>query len=729
MYTNKHCNNKQQEVFKKTIEKLKELIQNKLVNKINIDEFINQTRMLIEKISISYIDFLRTDDIKLLKILSNNYLDIFIKDGLLIKYEDLATLAAFNFQKWLTEKGEQDLRKILHQIQEDALNLRLNSGDMHVCQKILMLKNELFNITLFEKEKLNTYLNRYLIEMINKKFLNAAYEFFINKIKPNLSKDELNSLLYNIFCEVFSSQDVVYLAETVKKFKINFKNYLLKFNLADNQVVEMSVISAVFYLKARESREKYLLFLKKHNVHPDSDKDSDYFEEKMKSMTALLMASNQGKLEMVELLVKHGADINQAILYKNNLGEILSCRTPFSVAFGTGDIAFVKLLVYKFGANPLTAIINTTQHLKLAQKDFPNVYCIIPSMGAGELSARIGKEEYEKYTSDYYEIIENYFLKYLLEYGTHKKETPTKKKISSKELPTPFLPVYDKQLIVSSNLLSSIAAVDSVNSVAAISKPFVKPIDIDEKLFSDYLDFKKFISKRKSQRSSLENEFDMLLLEYIQVNSEENLKKMHDFINENPEIEFYLITTVLQNVDNAEDVKDILINKPHMLHKFFKIKKQYSDLLVNKNEETIEVIPEGVYKVQSNLNNALYVAISSTVKEKLGYDNPILLHKFTEQLNCCKFIEAKSKGFSGIKIIGGIIKLKLANENVSIATDVKYVNESSLSTLILFDRIIDHGFKYTSKSIKIHKVNDFSDILRKSKKTESAESVVQAFGM
>ncbi len=64
---------------------------------------------------------------------------------------------------------------------------------------------------------------------------------------------------------------------------------------------------------------------------------------------------------------------------------------------------------------------------------------------------------------------------------------------------------------------------------------------------------------------------------------------------------------------------------------------------------------------------------------------PILLNKFTEQLQHCKFIKANSEGISGIKIIGGIIKLKLASENISIAADVKYINESSLTTLIVFD--------------------------------------------
>lgn len=725
MYAAKHLKDTQQELFyKNIIKKLKELIHNKITNKINIYDFINQTRALVSEVSKVDFDLLTEDNIKLLKMLSNHYLDIFIENRLLVKYDDLDTLVAFGFENWITEKGRKNFNQILHHIQEDALNLQLHNGNFEICEKILIRQNELVGIQAAIKEELYGYFSQYLLKMVEKKFLNAAYKFFTNKMQPNLSKNELNVLLYDIFVKAFSFQDIEYLSVIVKKFAINFKDYLLKFSLADNKAVEISVISAVFYLKSKESKEEYLRFLKKNNIHPDSDKDSDYFQEKMKSMTALLMASNKGDLETLELLVKYGADINQSIPFKNNLGEIIYCRTPFSVAFGTGNIEFVELLVYKFGANPLTAMINTKRYLTSSHKDLSNLN-VMPSMGGRELSERIGKEKYEQYTSNYYEIIENYFLKNLLEYESHVKETPVKNNISTQGVSSLFLPTYDKQLTVFSDSPSSTAAVASVSSVSPISDSSVKPVTIDEKLFSDYIDFKKITSSRNVQRSSLENEFDILLLEYIQINSEENLKKLHDFISENLEIEFYLVSTILKNVDNTENVQDILINKPDMLHKFFKIKKQYSDLLLNKTGEIIEVIPDGVYKVQSNLKNALYVAISLKVKEKLCYDNPVLLHKFTNQLNCCKFIEANSKGISGIKIIGGIIKLKLANENISIATDVKYVNESSLTTLILFDKIIDHNFKYPNKRIKIEKVNDFDDIFSKLKETECAVSCIQ----
>ena len=56
----------------------------------------------------------------------------------------------------------------------------------------------------------------------------------------------------------------------------------------------------------------------------------------------------------------------------------------------------------------------------------------------------------------------------------------------------------------------------------------------------------------------------------------------------------------------------------------------------------------------------------------------MLLSKINEQIKNCKIIAADSEDISGIKIIKGIIKLKIATEDLSVATNVKYFNTSSL---------------------------------------------------
>lgn len=78
-------------------------------------------------------------------------------------------------------------------------------------------------------------------------------------------------------------------------------------------------------------------------------------------------------------------------------------------------------------------------------------------------------------------------------------------------------------------------------------------------------------------------------------------------------------------------------------------------------------------------------------------------------------VTANSKEQSGIKIIKGTIKFKLANEDLALAAQIKYYNKFSLTTftLVVFDKIIDHTFICMEKRTKTEIVDDFSQIFPK----------------
>jgi hypothetical protein len=678
-------------------EQIKKLIKQKLQKKIEDNEFIVQSRKFYKTLAILDVNKLTEEQVNLLTFFGRNYVNVFLDNSLSITCDDLDFIAFLAFNKFVPQTDMKTLNKLLFNITNDALELRLAKGDVSLCEHIIMRHNVLFDMQpSATRKELNDYLKTYLTRMIDKKFLRAAHDFFTNKIKGNLSESKLNDLFCEIFFQTVHSQDIKYLEQIVATFNLNFKNYLSKHIDANNKIVGLSIISAVCLLKSKDSKEQYLSFLKKNNIDIDADQYSVNFYNKMKGMTALLNASNQGDLELVELLVKYGADINQLIPCKNNFGDTISFRTPFSVSFGTGNIEFVKSLVFRCGANPLIAMINCKQ--LMLSYSLPINLETIPTMGAGELSEKIGKEEYEKYASAYYEIIENYFLNQLLKRDLQTTEVSTKKPAMIEN--NYYSTTVDEQSITIDSSPFSETNLDTL-SISSVS-----PI-IHEKLFDDYIDFKKVISQKT--KKSLENEFDILLLEYLKDHLEENLQKLHAFIKENPEIEFYSIRSILNNIDNIEDVQCIL-SDPCILHKFFKLKKQNSNSLLNNVKESIK-LPDGFYKIQSNLKNAVYAAVSTEIGSKLDYSNSHLLQKFIDQLKKgCKFIKANSEHESGIKRIKGTIKLKLANEDYSIAAEIKYLHEPSLITLIVFDKIIDHNYLYPCKDIQTIGIVDFSEI-------------------
>ena len=245
-------------------EQIKKLIKQKLQKKIEDNEFIVQSRKFYKTLAILDVNKLTEEQVNLLTFFGRNYVNVFLDNSLSITCDDLDFVAFLAFNKFVSEADMQTLNKLLFNITNDALELRLAKGDVSLCEHIIMRHNVLFDMQpSATRKELNDYLKTYLTRMIDKKFLRAAHDFFTNKIKGNLSESKLNDLFCEIFFQTVHSQDIKYLEQIVATFNLNFKNYLSKHIDANNKIVGLSIISAVCLLKSKDSKEQYLSFLKK----------------------------------------------------------------------------------------------------------------------------------------------------------------------------------------------------------------------------------------------------------------------------------------------------------------------------------------------------------------------------------------------------------------------------------------------------------------------------------
>jgi len=96
-----------------------------------------------------------------------------------------------------------------------------------------------------------------------------------------------------------------------------------------------------------------------------------------------------------------------------------------------------------------------------------------------------------------------------------------------------------------------------------------------QKLVDDYVKFKKFKIRKKNEygTKNLVDEFDCLLLEFFKDKSEDNLKKIQSYIQENPDLNYYPVTSILKLDGSGKMATNILAEYPDLLNKFFEIKK------------------------------------------------------------------------------------------------------------------------------------------------------------
>ena len=65
-------------------------------------------------------------------------------------------------------------------------------------------------------------------------------------------------------------------------------------------------------------------------------------------------------------------------------------------------------------------------------------------------------------------------------------------------------------------------------------------------------------------------------------------------------------------------------------------------------------------------------------------------NKVLELLDSCSFIKANSKGISGIKTYGDFVKLKIADHDLSLVSNIKYIDNATGDVFFCFDKIQTH---------------------------------------
>lgn len=641
-------------------EVLKKVYLEKITNKLSDEDFIVKVRDVV--IRASKKDNVTAEEILLLKNIAQNYIAIFIK-GKSVKLQDVEALASFTFEKWIKEDDMVNVSTLISARRGQAL--KLEAGTRAECEAMIITIGKLFAVQGATKQMQSDH----LIELIQGRFLKVAKLEFNKLSIGQFNPTELKELLVRVFTNTFELQDMQYLAKVVDTFKINLKSFAA-------QSKSGGICTALTFflsLPTPQLKEQYLRLLKEEGVHPDSDLDRPDFVA-MDSMTLLMYCCNKEDRESVELLLRYGADINKVIKVVNKHG-VMTFRTPFSVSIGSADIDFVKYLVSQ-GANPLKAM-NLFKEFVASFMEGPlgSNLKLMPTMGYGAIPVEIREE----YFSQVFSIIEQCYLKELLTYSEvleaqgfeEEKEFKTVDKLSK-------------------------------HSASSAQKKGV------QELVSEYISFKKLEQDFLEQdAATIENTFDILLLKFCQNGSEEILDQLHGHINSNPELHHYAISSILESTKSAHLAREIFMHTPSLLHKFFTLKKQLCDSSLQQNKASI--VPEGVYEMRSNLKNTVYVAIALDLRGQLEEQSPGLYNKFTQKLSDCRFIKSDSKDMPGIKTYKGVIKLKIAGEDISIATNKKYLDKSTGKVLIIFDRIYTHKDKIGS-SIITQEVETFDQV-------------------
>ena len=455
-------------------------------------------------------------------------------------------------------------------------------------------------------------------------------------------------MLSNFFLSALTTQDIKYLARVVDEFSIDLKTFSI-FLIDNQQVTPLGLLPYIWSessAKVKASAKDYLEFLvKKHKLHPDSDQSRPDFSS-YNNMTALLISCNIGNREVTELLLQYGADINQLIAMKNSVSKSVVFRTPFAVSCGSGDIDFVRYLVSQ-KADPLKCPDALKEAVGCAA---PNLR-ILPTMGKEQLPL----DKVHTFLPQYYELIEVAYLE-RIESSIQKAQE---------------------------ELLSENRNKSSAESSSPQAKQKHTPVDLKTKQIIDqYISF-------KSQKTTkdIRDELDILLIEYLRDRSEDQLASIHDYINNYPELHYYVVSNLLKSLDNVTDASDVLMYHPNLLHQFCSLKKREMELKETQSQD-IEDIPKGVYEVRSELKHKVYVSISEDLRAQLRDEE---VKKFEALLSQgCKFIQGSSLGISGIKTHGSVIKLKLAHQDKSIATNIRYIDKSTGTILIVFDRELSH---------------------------------------
>ena len=588
------------------------------------------------------------DQKKAIRFYTKNYLELFKNEKYKFHCIDVAICRKIIIMKNLDGSGDNDdVFAIIAKIREDAIGLKL--GSAAECDSILLEISKEFacaDVTLGEiLEDIQRFVSLGLIE---------SSKHYYQKYKDQINYTLRQDLFPKLFLAALLKDDLSYLKKVVKEFKITKLKELVIQMKSGEFYSPMSLISLIGGLEI--SPEEYFKFLvNDQKIHPDADKHNETFYSKLKGMTALLCSCNLGKLEITKELLKHGADINQIVEVRSASGELMTIRTPFSVAAGSGNIEFVRWLV-EAGADPLKGV-----------RAFQDGICIMHSMGMGQLKPKV----HEKFMREYFKIIEDAFLQYI---SKNLERESSRKQLPEKSIEEHSVSENETQLDVN--------------------------VSTDQ-LIKEYVSF-----KTARDDKTPEEELDLLLLRFCQKQTEEHLNTIHAHIEEHPELNCYLLTTLIQSGDEGV-VSDVLMYQPRLLHEFFKLKKQQN---LHSQEIVKDDIPKGLFEIRSTLTKKAFAAISEELWDQL---NHVQQKKFGDLLtHGCNFIQEGKSGSGGIKLHKGLAKLKLPRQDESLTTSKKYVDEHG-NTLFVFDRIFSHGDNYPTTFIETTKVTSLSELFLK----------------
>lgn len=527
--------------------------------------------------------------------------------------------------------------------------------------------------------------NKFLCQDLKK---SAKITFDI--VKERLSKDELKKFFTRWILDAIHNKNIDTFKILVKDYGLNLHEF--KFLKLEPELESkiLSILDLVMVSDSYKFKQQYLEFLSSKKlqpggkkVHPDSDIDHPLFQA-TQGITAFLRACLNQDKKLIELLMKHGADINLIsympstsgadLLPNDSSANLISKRqialghftSPFKTSFETGNIDFVLYLVSK-GANPLTAVYkgdDCTGNKTIKTQGFHST-----------LKQRLPSEEARnEFRNKYIAIIEKALIAEILAVQTNVIST-----VDSKP-----------QLLAQKEIIKK-----------EVAKEFTPEESKEAKLISTYIDFKQNYRDIKT----IEDHVDLLILNHLKNPSPESLESLQTYIANHPELDYYPVTSLFKLGGANDDSIVILSSQPKLLHKFFAIKKQYIDHNDNSDAPNEYTIPKGVFAVKSDLKNNIYITISEEIEGQIPLK---LFQEFTNQLSNCSFIKADSHRVSGIKTHNGLIRLKLAGKDISLSTNTRFIDKAG-NLFINFDKVRSHKDPMGAK-ITTHAVESFSDL-------------------
>ena len=592
---------------------------------------------------------------KLLQAVSASYLDLLRDNRQFVNKEDIKALLTHRANEW-KNSGDYFIQSsnLVGALRSDAIELNLPSHNRKACEDLLITINSFFTPQVSLGERCDE-----IIYLVGKQFSKAASIQYKKSERDIIEKEPvtLGRIFVNACVVSAKKGDVKYLDKIIQQFGINLETLTIQYS--------GSTYSPMTFLVMQEPamKAKYIdLLCVKHDLHPDYDVKRANFKD-LQNIAPLMLAGYRKDADSIKLLLKYGADINLVTSITGE-GGVALYRTAFSVSIGTKDIDIINLLIDN-GADPTIASNLFREALEVGHSKLPSNVLLMPVISQG---GNLNSPANYEYLAKIRTIVERYHVKKIL----------------------------------------SLLEDEGVERKEACVNVAAKPKATEKELLDSYVGFKEEslaqeVAFSQDAKVSIESKFDLMLLKFCCNRSEERGQELYQYIQENPELNLYALTSIL-NISEAEEVAhQVFASKPQLLHKFFTLKKA---IIVANPQDVAANVLKDIHTVQSNLKNNVYVAVAPELKREDAYS--VVAKKVAAILESCKFIKSDSQKISGLKTYGGIIKLKIGGENLSLYTNKKYLETTTGNVFIILDKIGDHKLKKTAGFVDTIEVDDFT---------------------